>query len=133
MDTAILARILQPRVEVFSQIPDMVDFLVSLDPGYDTELFTNKKSKTNPDVSREVLMLVIPALEALTDWSEQAVHDLLIGMAAEKGMKNGTLLWPVRIAMAGRAVTPGGAMEIALLLGKDETLTRLRTGLAKLQ
>lgn len=132
MDKTVLWRILQPRVEIFTQIPEMVDFLAKL-PDYDLELYTNKKSKTNPEVSKEVLRLVIPALEALSDWNETLVHDTLINLATQKGMKNGTLLWPVRIAMAGRSVTPGGAMEIAALLGRDETLNRLKLGLEKLE
>ena len=133
MDTDILCRILQQRVRVFNEIPDMVDFLTKLDDGYDAALFTNKKSKTDSAVSKEVLEMVIPALEALPDWNEELLHDTLIGMAAEKGMKNGTLLWPVRIAMAGKAVTPGGAIEIGVLLGRKETLRRLKLGLEKLQ
>lgn len=132
MDTDVLCRILQPRVEVFTQIPDMVDFLSALDEGYDVELFTNKKSKTDAEVSRAVLTMVLPALTALPDWTEQALHDTLLSMAAERGMKNGTLLWPVRIALAGKAVTPGGAIEIAFLLGREESLRRLTTGLKKL-
>lgn len=132
MDADVLCRILQPRVEVFTQISEMVDFLSALDEGYDVELFTNKKSKTDAAVSREVLSMVIPALTALPDWTEQALHDTLIGMAAERGMKNGTLLWPVRIALAGKAVTPGGAIEIAFLLGREESLRRLMIGCKKL-
>ncbi|MBO4385353.1 MAG: glutamate--tRNA ligase [Clostridia bacterium] len=128
----ILTRILQPRTEIFSDIPTVVDFLASLDEDYDTELFTNKKSKTDAEVSKRVLSDVIPLLRTLPDWNETALHDLLLGFAAEKGMKNGTLLWPVRIAMSGRTVTPGGAIEIAALLGRDETLRRLELGLKKL-
>lgn len=131
MDTAILARILQPRTEVFTQIPEMVGFLAML-PDYDAELFTNKKSRTDPGVAKTVLELVVPALGALPDWTEEALHETLLGLAAAQGMKNGTLLWPVRIAMAGRPVTPGGAIEIAALLGRDEALRRLREGLKKL-
>ena len=132
MDEDILCRILQPRVEYFADLPERVDFLSKL-PDYDIELFTNKKSKTDPEVSAQVLDMVIPALEDLEQWKEDAVHDLLISMAEAKGMKNGTLLWPVRIAMAGKQVTPGGAIEIALLLGKEETLRRLRLGRDKLK
>jgi len=128
----LLASILQPRVEYFSQIPDMIDFLSEL-PDYDIELFTNKKSKTNPEISAQVLGFVLPALENLSDWSVTAIHDLLIGMALEREMKNGTLLWPVRIALAGKPVTPGGAAEIAFLLGRDESLKRLRQANYKLQ
>ncbi|HOG01562.1 MAG: Glutamate--tRNA ligase [Firmicutes bacterium ADurb.Bin248] len=132
MDLEVLRRILQPRTEVFGQLPEMVDFLVKLDEGYDIELFTNKKSKTDAEVSRAVLDMVLPALAALPDWTEAALHDALIGMAEANGMKNGTLLWPVRIALAGRAVTPGGAIEIAYLLGRDEALRRLALGRQKL-
>ena len=132
MDHAVLSRILQPRTEVFTQIPDMVDFLAQLDETYSPELFTNKKSKTNPEVAKAVLSLVIPALSALPDWTEESIHGLLLGMAAEQGMKNGTLLWPVRIALAGKQVTPGGAIEIAVLLGRSEALRRIALGLAKL-
>ncbi len=132
MDLAVLCRILQPRTEVFGQLPEMVDFLVALDEGYDVELFTNKKSKTDAEVSGAVLDMVIPALAALPEWTEEALHGALIGMAEANAMKNGTLLWPVRIALAGRAVTPGGAIEIAFLLGRDEALRRLALGRKKL-
>lgn len=131
MDTDILLKILQPRVEIFSQIPDMVDFLAAL-PEYDAELFTNKKSKTNPEVAKHVLTISIDALNALPDWTESAVHDTLMGLAEKEGLKNGTMLWPVRIALAGKQVTPGGAIEIAMLLGREEAMNRLKQGLNKL-
>jgi len=127
-----LCRILQPRTETFAQIPPVVDFFAALDEGYDVELFTNKKSKTNEEVSKSVLDMVIPALEALPEWTEEALHTLLIGIAEAQGMKNGTLLWPVRIALAGRLVTPGGAIEIAYLLGREEAMRRLAVGRKKL-
>ena len=131
MDESILCRILQQRLQYFGEIPAMVDFLTEL-PDYDAELFTNKKSKTNPEVAREVLDMVIPLLDSLPDWAENTVHDALMNLAAEKGLKNGTLLWPVRIALAGKQVTPGGAIEIALLLGREESMKRLRAGREKL-
>ena len=131
MDKDILCRILQPRTEIFSQIPEVVDFLASM-PEYDQELFTNKKSKTDSVVSAEVLDFVIPALAALPEWTETALHETLIGMAEKREMKNGTLLWPVRIALAGKQVTPGGAIEIAALLGREESLRRLNFGRSKL-
>ena len=132
MDASILCRILQPRVEIFSQIPEMVDFLVHLDENYDLELFTKKKSKTDANVAKDMLNAVIPALEALSDWTEESIHALLMGMAEQMQVKNGTLLWPVRIALAGKQVTPGGAIEIAVLLGREEALRRLHFGLKKL-
>ena len=131
MDKDILCRILQPRTEIFTQIPEVVDFLAAL-PEYDAELFTNKKSKTDSVVSAEVLDFVIPALTALPEWTEAALHETLLGMAEARGMKNGTLLWPVRIALAGKLVTPGGAIEIASLLGREESLKRLNFGRSKL-
>lgn len=131
MDKDILCRILQPRTEIFTQIPEVVDFLIAL-PEYDAELFTNKKSKTDSVVSAEVLDFVIPALEALPQWTEEALHETLLGMAEAREMKNGTLLWPVRIALAGKLVTPGGAIEIATLLGREESLRRLKFGRTKL-
>ncbi len=131
MDKDILCRILQPRTEIFSQIPNVVDFLAAL-PEYDAELFTNKKSKTDSAVAAEVLDFVIPALTALPEWTEAALHETLLGMAESRGMKNGTLLWPVRISLAGKLVTPGGAIEIAALLGREESLRRLNFGRSKL-
>ena len=133
MDKHILARILQPRTEVFTDITAMVDFLAKLDEDYSMDLFTNKKSKTNPEVCRNVLEDVIPKLAALPEWTEEALHEFLMNYAAEHEMKNGTLLWPIRIAMSGRTVTPGGAIEIAALLGREESMRRLNRGLVKLK
>lgn len=131
MNKETLCRILQPRVEFFAQLPEMVDFLVKLDEEYDVAMFTNKKSKTNPEVSLGVLNMAIYALNVLETWEEAAIHDTLIGLAEKNGLKNGTMLWPVRIALAGKQVTPGGAIEIAYLLGKDESLRRLELGRKK--
>lgn len=127
----LLARILQQRTEVFTQIPEMLDFIPKL-PDYDAELFTNKKSKTNPEIAKHVLEIAIEALDALPAWEEQPIHDALLGLAEKEGMKNGTMLWPVRIALAGKQVTPGGAIEIAILLGREESMRRLKIGLEKL-
>ena len=131
MNTSILFKCLHERVDVFTGIPGIVGFLTDL-PDYNIALFTNKKSKTDPAVAASVLDLAIPALEALPSWDETSVHDLLIGMAQERGMKNGTMLWPVRIALAGQEVTPGGAIEIAMLIGREESLRRLHIGREKL-
>ena len=127
----LLQRILQQRTEIFTQIPEMLDFIPQL-PDYDAELFTNKKSKTNPEIAKHVLEIAIEALDALPAWEEQPIHDALLGLAEKEGMKNGTMLWPVRIALAGKQVTPGGAIEIAILLGREESLRRLHVGLSKL-
>ncbi|MDY3282450.1 glutamate--tRNA ligase [Dysosmobacter sp.] len=132
IDAAAVSALLQARCEKLTDIPEKVDFFDAL-PEYDAECFTNKKSKTNSDVSREMLEKVIPVLEALPEWTMDAVHDSLIGLAAELGVKNATLMWPVRIAAAGKLVTPGGAVEICTILGREETLRRLRLGLEKLR
>ena len=132
MDKDILYRILGQRVEVFSEIAGMTDFLTKLNEDYDIELYTNKKSKTDSEISRGILEAIIPVIEAIPAWDEQTLHDTLIGYAGEHGLKNGTLLWPIRIALAGKQVTPGGAIEIALLLGREESLRRLKLGLEKL-
>ena len=80
-----------------------------------------------------MLSAAIPALEALEQWTNEAIHDALIGLAQQLEVKNATLMWPVRIAAAGKLVTPGGAVEICQILGKEETLRRLRAGMAMLQ
>jgi glutamyl-tRNA synthetase len=133
MNKDVLRRILQPRLEIFSQTAEITDFLTKMDEEFDLALFTNKKSKTNSEVSANVLDMVIPALEALPSWDEESLHSCLIGMAEANGMKNGTLLWPVRISMAGKAVTPGGAIEIAVLLGREESLRRLNKSRERLK
>ena len=132
IDAAAVAALLQARCEKLTDIPEKVDFFDRL-PEYDVALFTNKKSKTDPEVSRNMLEAAVPALEALGEnWTQEAVHDCLIGLAESLGVKNATLMWPVRIAAAGRQVTPGGAVEICHILGREETLRRLRLGLEKL-
>ncbi|MGM9662886.1 MAG: glutamate--tRNA ligase [Oscillospiraceae bacterium] len=127
-----IAALLQARCEVLTEIPEKVDFFDAL-PEYDVSFFTNKKSKTDSAVSLAMLEAAVPALEALEDWSNESIHDALIGLAASLGVKNATLMWPVRIAAAGKLVTPGGAVEICQILGRDETLRRLRLGMDKLR
>ena len=131
-DTAAIAALLQARCEKLTDIPEKVDFFDQL-PDYDVEFFTNEKSKTNAEVSLKMLEAAIPALEAIPDWTVDAVHDTLIDLATSLEVKNATLMWPVRIAVAGKLVTPGGAVELCHILGKEETLRRLRQGCAKLQ
>ena len=126
-----VAALLQARCEKLTEIPEKVDFFDTLPP-YDKELFINKKSKTNEEVAKSMLEAAIPMLEALPEWTTDAIHDGLIGLAERLGVKNATLMWPVRIAAAGKAVTPGGAVEICWILGREETLSRMRAGLEKL-
>ncbi len=131
IDAAAVAALLQARCEKLTEIPGKVDFFEAL-PEYGADLFTNKKSKTNAEVSKRMLEAAVPMLEALPDWTQDAIHDGLVALAEQLGVKNATLMWPVRIAAAGKAVTPGGAVEICRILGREETLRRLRLGLEKL-
>lgn len=125
------AEILQKRVVKLTEIPQMLDFFAEL-PQYEKELFVNKKSKTNLENSPVVLKEAYDRLKALTEWTHDSIHDCLINMAVEKELKNGTVMWPVRIAAAGKTVTPGGAVEILDILGREESLRRLEIGLEKL-
>ena len=131
LDTAAIAALLQARCERLTDIPEKVAFFQTL-PAYEKDLFTNKKSKTNEEVARTMLSAAIEALEALPQWDQASVHDCLIALAERLGTKNATLMWPVRIAAAGQQVTPGGAVEICAILGREECLRRLRLGLEKL-
>ena len=131
LDTAAIAALLQARCERLTDIPEKVAFFQTL-PAYEKDLFTNKKAKTNEEVARTMLSAAIKALEALPQWDQASVHDCLIALAERLGTKNATLMWPVRIAAAGQQVTPGGAVEICAILGREECLRRLRLGLEKL-
>lgn len=126
-----LASILHQRVTKLTQIPDMIDFFAQL-PEYDKELFINKKSKTNLENAPVMLKAVYDKMLRLNDWTHDAIHDALISLATELEVKNGTVMWPARIAVAGKSVTPGGAVEIFEILGKEETLKRMKFGLEKL-
>ena len=98
----------------------------------DKELFTNKKSKTNDEVSLAMLEATLPVLEGLDKWEQEPIHDALIALAEKLEVKNATLMWPLRIAIAGKAVTPGGAVELCHILGRDEVIRRIKIGMDKL-
>ena len=132
IDAAAIAALLQQRTEVLTEIPEKLDFFDAL-PEYGTELFVHKKSKSDETSSKAVLETVIPLFDALESWDDEHILDTMVKLAEEQGVKNAKIMWPVRIAAAGKAVTPGGAVEICRILGKDETLRRLRIGLEKLQ
>ena len=119
-----LGELLQSRTEVFNQLPEMVGFLAEL-PEFSAELYVNKKQKSTLESSVRALELVRPVLESISDWTEAELHDRVMAVIPDSGMKNGQVLWPLRIAISGRMSTPGGAFEIAYLLGKDETLRRV--------
>ena len=126
-----LTQILKARTVQLTDIPDMIKFFKEL-PEYDKELFVNKKSKTNLENAPAILKTVTERLKALENWNCDAIKELLINLATELELKNGTVMWPARIAASGQTVTPGGAVEILDILGKDETLRRLNIGLEKL-
>ena len=126
-----LCQLLQGRTEVFCQLPEMVDFLAEM-PEFSTDLYTHKKMKSNPDVAKQALAFVKPVLEGITDWSETTLHDVIMEAIPQTGMKNATVLWPLRIAVTGKQATPGGAFEMLYLLGKDEAMKRLNDAMAKL-
>lgn len=131
IDAAAIAALLQQRTEVLTDIPEKLDFFDVL-PEYDTELFVHKKSKSDKESSKDMLGRVIPLFEVLESWDDDSILNVMVKLAEELEVKNAKVMWPVRIAAAGKAVTPGGAVEICRILGKAETLRRLRIGLEKL-
>ena len=131
IDLKLVAPLVQPRCDTLLDIAGQVDFFDAL-PEYSNELYCHKKMKTNEENSLEALNHVLPALEAITDWTYDAIHDVLMGLAAQLELKNGRILWPVRTALSGKAVTPGGAVELCHILGKDETIRRIKLGMEQL-
>ena len=132
IDLRAVAALIQPRCEVLGDIPEKVAFLQAL-PAYDNALYIHKKSKTNLENSLESLEAALPVLEGLADWSNAGLYDVLTALASAREVKNSVILWPVRVAISGLQSTPGGATELAALLGKDETLRRIRQGIAQLR
>jgi len=126
-----VACILQARCEKLTDIPEKIDFFEAL-PDYDLELFVHKKSKTDKQISLVMLKTAGESLNKLPDWTSESIHDLLISLALKLNVKNATLMWPLRIATAGKAVTPGGAVEICFILGREETLRRIDIAIEKL-
>ncbi len=132
IDLRKIAALLQKRLETWNDIPAMVGFFREL-PEYGTELYTHKKMKTNDEIALASLEAAVPVLEGLADWNETTIHDALIALAGEMEIKNGQLLWPVRTALSGEPTSPGGAIELADILGKEETLRRIQKGIAMLK
>ncbi len=125
VDLRAIAALLQNRTEVLSDIPGQVDFIDSL-PEYELSLYDNKKMKTNPETALDALTRSLPALEALEEWNENTIHDALFSLIKSLDVKNGYILWPVRVAVSGRQFTPGGALELCCILGKKDSLDRIR-------
>ena len=132
IDKKKLAEICKTRIEVFPDICDLLDFLEEL-PDYDIEMYTHKKMKTNAETSLSVLKELLPVLEAQEDYSNDALYQLLIEQVEKMGVKNGYVLWPIRTAVSGKQMTPAGATEIMELLGKEESIARIKKGIEKLE
>ena len=131
IDTKKISALLQKRTEKLSDIPEQIDFFEKL-PEYDNSLFVHKKMKTNEENSKTALLAVKELFENQTDWSFDALHDAAMGLVEKLGVKNGQLLYPLRVALSGKAFTPGGGIELAEILGRDESLKRIDIAINKL-
>lgn len=131
-DTMLIAQCLHQRTEVLSEVIPQLDFIDTL-ADYNTDIFINKKSKSTIESSVTMLEKSIEMLENLPDWSQTSIHDGLINLAASLEVKNGLLMWPVRIAASGKTVTPGGAVEVLGILGRKKSIERLKLGLNKIK
>lgn len=127
-----IAAMVKTRIEIFPDIREMVDFFEEL-PEYDVQMYAHKKMKTSEASSLEVLRELLPILEAQDDYSNDALYQTLTDYVARKECKNGYVMWPVRTAVSGKQMTPAGATEIMEILGKEESLLRIRKGIEKLQ
>lgn len=127
-----MLKLVQTRIEVFPDIKDHIDFFEEL-PDYDVSMYTHKKMKTNTENSFEILREEYDILKEVSQWTLDHLHDTLMQYIADKGIKNGTGLWPVRTAVSGKQMTPGGAFEIMDILGKEESLRRIEIGISKLE
>ena len=123
-----IAHMVQTRIEIFPDIRDHIDFFEEL-PEYDVAMYTHKKMKTNARTSLEVLQEILPVLESQEDYSNDALYQTLLKYVEQKGCKNGYVMWPIRTAVSGKQMTPGGATELMEVLGKEESLARIRKGI----
>ena len=126
-----MSELIQTRTEALGEIPEMIGFLEKL-PEYDTMLYENKKMKTDAGLGLRILSRAREVLGKLEIWEKEKIKETLLGLVAEMKMKNGQVLWPIRVALSGKEFTRGGAIEIAEILGKEETLQRLGKGREKL-
>ncbi|WP_040653008.1 glutamate--tRNA ligase [Oribacterium sp. oral taxon 078] len=131
LDLRRIAEMVKSRIEIFPDIPQQVDFFEAL-PEYSTELYENRKTKNDAENSLKLLQEVLPLLEKQGDFSNDALFSLLSAFGKERGYKTGFIMWPIRIALSGRKMTPAGATEILSVLGKEESLSRLRDGIRRL-
>ena len=129
IDTVYVAGLLHERCELLSDIPEQLDFIDAM-PEYTTELYINKRMKTDPENSKEALTQILPILEAVTDWRQEVIHNELFALVERLDLKNGRILWPLRVALSGKAFTPGGGIELCVILGKNESLNRIQQAIA---
>ena len=127
-----LAALLRTRVNRYNEIPEQIGFFKEL-PEYDIDLFNNKRNKVTPEKAAEIIPQAIDILNTVAEWTPEGIDDKLQPAIADSGIKMGTFMWPVRIALSGQKVTPGGVTELLYLLGRDESLKRLNFGLSKIQ
>lgn len=132
LDLRKIAAMVKTRIEVFPDIADHVDFFEAL-PEYDTAMYTHKKMKTNAETSLKVLTDVLPLLEAQDDFTNDALYGVLSKYVEDTGVKTGFVMWPIRTAVSGKQMTPAGATEIMEVLGKEESLARIRKGIQMLE
>ena len=132
LDLKKIAAMVKTRIEVFPDIQGHIDFFEAL-PEYDTAMYTHKKMKTNSETSLKVLKDVLPLLEAQEDYSNDALYELLSGYVSNTEVKTGFVMWPIRTAVSGKQMTPAGATEIMEVLGKEESLARIRRGIELLE
>ena len=131
VDNKLLSKVLQLRVETLADILSQIGFLEQVED-YSNDLYINKKMKTDEEISKQALGYAAAALEQTEEWNNDNLFAVLKHVAEEKGLKNGQIMYPVRIALSGMETTPGGATELAVILGKDESLKRLKNALLKL-
>jgi len=132
LDLKKIADLVKTRIEVFTEIVDHIDFFDEL-PDYSTAMYTHKKMKTNSQNSLEILKEMLPMLEKTDDYSVDGLHDMVMEFIANKEIKNGQGLWPLRTAVSGKQSTPGGAFEIMDIIGKEESLSRIRKAINLLE
>lgn len=132
LDLKKIAAMVKTRIEVFPDIAGHIDFFEAL-PEYDTAMYTHKKMKTNAETSLKVLEDILPLLEAQEDFGNDALYEMLAGYVSETGVKTGFVMWPIRTAVSGKQMTPAGATEIMEVLGKEESLSRIRKGIELLK
>lgn len=131
IDLKTIAGYIQTRIGTLNEISEMVDFVDKI-PEYDNSLYVHKKMKTTEEISLNSLKKVIPIIDSIENWDNDTIYEKLTETAKENGLKNGQILWPVRTALSGKPTSFCGASELAVLLGKNETLERIRYGINKL-